>query len=495
MSLPGRTGAVRWLLLGFVLLGQFAIVASLGSINLALPSIRVEFDTSDSVLQWILVVQQLAYAVVLVIGGRLGDLLGRRRLFLVGIVGFGVASMLAAVAPTAELVLAARLLQGISGGVASPQVLAIIRTTFDEQQRPRAYAAFAMVAGGGFMVGQLAAGLLMNLDWWGLGWRLPFVATAAGTAASAIGVRRAPEGRLEEGSRRLDLVGSGLVALASLLVLFPLIQGQDFGWSWPMWLALAVSVPVAALFIRRQVRLTPFGRALVDVRLFSRRTYRMGLVGASLFSTSAFGPFFVITITLLEGAGLSPFEAALYTAGGPLLMIPASFMSPRVTALIGRLVFVVGGILAGGSALLIGFLLVGVGEGFSPWWLLPILGLQGAGNGLIIPAVVSLTMSEVPAEHAGAASGVYQTAMQFVGAIGLAVYSIVFFGVLGDERPADFDRYASAFAWVLPLMLASAIGVGAMVVLAPTGFLRPPRARRIARVAAGDRVDDPARPT
>lgn len=482
MSSPRPAVGGRWLLLGAVLLGQFAIVASVGSINLALPAIRSEFGATDSQLQWILVVQQLAYAVVLIVGGRVGDLHGRRRAYLVGICGFGLASMLAAVAPSPELVIFARLLQGIAGGIASPQVLALIRTTFDDAQRPRAYAAFAMVTGGGFMVGQLAAGLLMHLDWWGLGWRLPFVATAAGTALAAVGVLRAGEERFAGDDRTLDVVGSALVAIASLLVLFPLIQSQELGWSWGMWVALVAAVPIGALFVRRQVRLTPSGRSLVDVGLFARSSFRVGLLAASLFSLSAFGPFFVITITLLEGRGLSPLEAAVYMSGGPLLMIPASMLSPRLVARFGRWVFLLGGAMAGASGLLIAALFVVGGEGFSPLWLIPGTGLNGVGNGIIIPAMVTLTMADVSPERAGAASGVYQMTMQFVGAIGLAAYSVVFFGALGESRPASFDRYAVGYVWVLPLMLASVTGVAAMTALVSAGSLGAPRVR----VAAAD---------
>lgn len=466
----------RWLLLGFVLLGQFTIVASLGSINLALPAIRDELGASPTQLQWIVVIEQLTYAVLLMVGGRLGDVYGRRKLYLLGLCGFTLSSIIAGVASTASMVIAARLMQGIAGGVGSPQVLAMIQTIFNDRERPRAFSLFAMVSGGGFMAGQLGSGLLMRADLFGLGWRLPFVATAIGTTIALFGSAALLKNPVRGPRQYIDLPGCALSGVASIMLLYPMIQGRSAGWPPEYFAVMAGSLAMAWIFIRRQRRLSPLGRALIDVRLFSARSFQAGLGVSMMFALSAFAPFFLLSYTLQSGFGFDPLETALYTAGGPLMMIPASFIAPRVIRRIGRAVFWIGGGMSVLSTVAVFTILTHSSNGLQPLWLLPAVGLQGFGQGLFIPATTSLTMADVAPDRAGAASSIYQTAQQLIGSIGMAVFSVVFFGSLGTAVSAQ--RHVDAYTQVVPMMLFAAVGLCVAGFWAPVSALRAERSVR-----------------
>jgi EmrB/QacA subfamily drug resistance transporter len=472
----------RWLILVIVLLGQFMVVSAIGAINITLPDIQDDLGASDSAIQWVLVLYQLSFAVVLVTGGRLGDLYGRKRVFIIGLAGFVGASTLAAMAPTVEVLMVARLLQGVFGGVTSPQVLAVIQVAFPARERPRAFAAFGMVAGSAFMIGQVMSGALVELDPFSLGWRSPFVFNVVvGAIALAFAVKVLPETGVTH-RHRLDVQGVLLASLGGLLLLYPLIQGRADGWPPQYFVMLALAVPVMALFVRLERRLTERGgEPLVNTRLFRARSYRSGLLVALAFSFSTFPTFYVLTLTLQLGFGFDPLEAALATAPTPIAVIGMSSLSARLLPRYGRRTMAAASMFGAAASVAIIVTLEVAAQPLSPLALVPALVLLGCNNGLGMTSIVNLTLADVEEEHAGAASGLLQTVQQATSAIGVALAGIVYFGTIGSEP--TLDDYVRGLDAVLIVTVCTSAVVFAL------HFLLPPHIDHAVPIAA-DAEDD-----
>jgi MFS family permease len=451
----------RWLVLVIVLLGQFMIVGAVGTVNIALPAIQADLGASPSAMQWVLVLYQLGFAVVLVTGGRLGDLWGRKRVFLLGLGGFVAASTVAAVAPTIQVLVAARLAQGMFGGVTSPQVLAVIQVAFTAKERPRAFAAFGMVSGSAFMIGQVMSGALIKLDLFGLNWRSPFLVNLVlGAAALVAAAVVLPETGTTR-AQRLDLKGVGLVSAGGLLLLYPLIQGRNAGWPPAFALLLLAAGPVLVTFIRHERRLAETGgEPLVDLALFRTRSFGGGLLVALVYSFSTLPTFYVLTLTLQLGFGFDALEAALATAPTPLAVIAASLLSARLLPRYGRRMVAVAasfGLLA--SLAIMATMALGP-RPLRPIHLIPALILLGANNGFGMTSVVNLTLADVSTEHAGSASGLLQTVQQSAAALGVALAGIVFFGVVGSVT--TLDSYVQAMVATLVGTMVSCVLVIAL---------------------------------
>lgn len=451
----------RWLVLVIVLLGQFMIVGAVGTVNIALPSIQDDLDASASAIQWVLVLYQLGFAVVLVTGGRLGDLWGRKRVFLLGLGGFVAASTVAAVAPTIQVLVAARLAQGMFGGVTAPQVLAVIQVAFPPAERPRAFAAFGMVSGSAFMVGQVMSGGLIRLDLFGLDWRSPFVVNLVlGVVALVAAAAVLPETGTTR-SQRLDLVGVAMASAGGLLVLYPLIQGRNAGWPPVFGLLLAAAVPVLVAFVRHERRLAAAGGdPLIDLGLFRARSFRGGLIVALAYSFSTLPTFYVLTLTLQLGFGFDALEAALATAPTPLAVIAASLLSARLLPRFGRRMVAVAACFGFAASLAIMATMALGPRPLHPAHLIPALVLLGTNNGFGMTSVVNLTLADVTTEHAGSASGLLQTVQQSAAALGVALAGIVFFGTVGSVT--TLDSYVGGMAATLVGTMASSLLVIAL---------------------------------
>ena len=258
-----------------VLLGQFIIVASLGSLTVAAAEISLDLQASESQLQWLLVVYQLCYALMLTTGGRLGEIVGQKRVFTIGIAVFVAASTLAWVAPSAAILIVARGLMGIGGGLASPQVLSIILVAFEGEARPRALSMFAFVSGAGFIAGQLISGVLIELDLFGWSWRLAFVFNVVVGAGVVLASVLALPQLARRAGRRFDLVGASLMGCTSVLVLYPIIQGRATGWPPITFVLLGLAIPVGALLAFHQRRLAAaHGDPVIDPEIIGLRSFR-----------------------------------------------------------------------------------------------------------------------------------------------------------------------------------------------------------------------------
>jgi EmrB/QacA subfamily drug resistance transporter len=460
----------RWMILRFALVGQLIIAASVGTVNVALPSIRSDLQASPADLQWVIVLYQLVYAILLISGGRLGDIFGRRRLFLLGTVGFVLASAMAGFAPNVAVLIMARILQGVGGGLASPQILALVQVIFPAHERSRAFSRFAMTSGASFTAGQLITGGLLHLDVFGLGWRAAFLMNVPPGIVAVVGaVLFFPNPTGER--QRLDIKGTVLISAAMLMLLYPLIQGRKAGWPPLFFFILAGCVPVAWLFIKYEWRLTHARRdPLLDMHLFEARSLRLGLLLAVVTQATFFPAFFFMTITLQSGFGYDPWKTALTLTPTPVALVFAAAATARLMYTLGRKLIGLSALCMATSTALIMLVFSTGGDDPSALLLVGPMALLGVGQGFVVPTVLNIALLDIVPEHAGTASGIYQTVQQLTAAVGVAVLGIIFFGHVGTST--GVDAYVDAFVITMSIVLVL------YVVLFAVQFLMPKRITR-----------------
>ena len=453
--------ATAWAALPVLLAGAFMVVLDFFIVNVALPSIATDLDAGDSALEWIVAGYGLTFAAFLITAGRLGDDLGRRRVYAIGLALFTVASAACGLAPSPTTLVLARIAQGVAGAVVMPQVLAIIGVTYRGTDYVRALSIYGVVLGLAAVGGQVIGGAFVETDFAGLGWRSCFLINVpVGLAALALTPRLVPESRAERRSR-LDVTGAAAVAVGLTAILLPLIEGRELGWPAWTWISLALAPVILAAFVLRQRRLGEHGGdPLVDLRLFGERGFSAGLA-TQLFLAATQASFFVFLAFYLQlGRGLGALEAGLVFTILAVAYVATSGPAPALTARFGRAV-----VAAGGLALTLGLALLAVavaevGTEGSLLTLVPGLLLAGAGIGLCFTPLTSTVLANVDPARAGSASGV-MSAMQQVGfALGVAITGVVFFGT------AD-DGIAYAFQVSLIQLTAVSAGIVAMARLLP----------------------------
>ena len=435
---------------------QFALVTVNGATTMALPAIRDDLHASSSSLQWYASLFALGFALVLVLAGRLGDLFGTRRLLLIGYGGLIAAGILSAVAPTIWILLAARLLQGIAGGLASPQLSAMIQRLFTGHTRTRAFAVFLMFAGGAFMVGQLSTGALISADLFGFSWRwayIPFI--PIGLVSWLVATRVLPATERGEAGR-LDLTGAVVLSGVAFLIMFPLIQGRNIGW--PIWIfaMLACAVPAFMMFLRYERRLLQRGGdPLVNPVLFAIPSFRTGnIVTALVGLLSAAAPLYLI-LTIQLGYGRNALQAAILTCPMPFANMFGSLAASSLMRRFGRGAMAAGAIATMAAALAVILAVATQGDGLQPWQLVPGIALLGFALGISIASGMALVLSEVPEKYAGSASGVQSTGLQLASAIGIAVYGVAFYGAI--EKEDDIHNYLNGIEDVMWATIALTI--------------------------------------
>ena len=424
----------RWLTLIILLLAAFMNLLDVSIVNIAIPSIQRDLNASYSDVQWALAGYTLAYALVLITGGRLGDIFGRKRLFLIGVTGFTIMSALCGAAQSPGTLIAFRVVQGAMGGIMVPQVLAVIQVIFPPRERIKALAGFGVTAGLGTVSGPLLGGLLIQHNLFGLGWRPIFLINVPvgiiAVVASAVLVResRAPR------PPKLDPVGVGLISAALLLLLYPLVEGRQLGW--PAWtfVSMAAAVPVFAAFIGyERVKERRDGSPLVPMGLFRERGFSAGMAVAVVFflGIASFG--LVLTLFLQLGLGFTPLHAGLTFLPFSLGVLVSAGAAARLAPRFGRGVTMAGAlIIAGGMAGLIG-IAHHYGAAVTTWELVPGLAAAGLGLGAVIAPLADIVLDRVPKQDAGSASGVFNTGLQLGNSIGIALIGVIFFGLLGSQ--------------------------------------------------------------
>ncbi len=462
-SAPARAGTTQppgRLALLVMLSGTFMAVLDFFIVNVALPSIQQDFHAGAGLLQLVVVGYGLANAALLVTGGRLGDLHGRRRLFVIGTGLFTLASAVCGLAPSLGVLIGARIAQGLASALMQPQVLAMLGMLYTGTHRAKAFSAYGLALGLAAASGQVIAGLLIHADVAGLGWRTCFLINLPiGAAMLALSGRVLPPLRptmTGQRTSRLDLPGAALVALALTAAVLPLVQGREA--HWPLWsvACLAACVPLFALFWRHQRRVTASGgQPLVSPALLAHRPYMLGLLTTLTFFAGNASFYFVLALYLQQGLGLAPLEAGLVftvLAGG---FFATSMAAPWFARRLGRHAIVTGAlVLAAGHALLAA--LVAGPQARSVALMLPVLLIQGCGLGLVMAPLASVVLAGLPTQHAGVASGVMATVQQVGNALGVALIGILFYGHSGTAAAAQ------ALGASLLYLFALALGVAAL---------------------------------
>lgn len=450
----------RWLALAIVMTAAFMDLVDVTIVNIAIPSIQRDAGASFGQIQWITAGYALAFAAGLITGGRLGDIHGRKRLFLIGVAGFTLASALCGFAANPEMLVASRILQGGMAAMMVPQVLSIVHATFPAHERGKVFGLFGAIVGLGAVSGPLLGALLTEWNLLGLAWRPIFLINLpVGIAALLLGRRYIGESRAPH-ALRLDLVGVALVTLGLLMLLYPLTRGRELGW--PLWGyasmagALAVFAVLVAYERRKAVR---DGSPLIEPSLFAVKSFAAGIAVQTVFGV-ALGIFFLVwTLYLQVGLGWTPLHAGL--TGVPFsisVSVAAGLSVQKLVPRFGRRVLQAGALLMGVGVLLYVWESHRYGLAIASWQMALPLVVMGAGMGLIVAPLTDAVLSEVPREHAGSASGLINTVQQMGNALGLGLVSVVFYGVIGDRPtrdgvgPAYVNAFQHALLWVAAVM-------------------------------------------
>ncbi|MFS4093903.1 MFS transporter [Streptomyces sp. AF1A] len=396
-------------------------------VNVALPTIGADLHAGEAVLELVVAGYGLAYAVLLVLGGRLGDLFGRRRMFLGGVAAFGLTSLACGLAPDAWSLVGARVAQGASAAAMLPQVLATIQATTRGARRARAMSLYGATAGLSMVAGQILGGVLVAADIAGSGWRSVFLVNVPVVVAGLfLAVRVVPETRSQH-PEPVDGLGTVLLAASLLTLLAPLTEGRAAGWPLWTWPALAAFPFAAGAFWAVERRKDRAGHTpLVPPSLLGLASLRHGLALIVPFSIGFSGFMFVIALALQEGARLGPVPAGLALAPMAVAFLFVSLAGPRLIGRYGTRVITAGAVVQGVGVLLIAL------AAWRDWprldfgSLLPGAAVAGAGQALQLPNVLRIVMSEVPPARAGVGSGVMVTTQQSALALGVATIGTLF---------------------------------------------------------------------
>ncbi|AGS69387.1 MFS transporter [Streptomyces collinus] len=407
-------------------------------VNVALPTIGADLAAGEAVLELVVAAYGVAYAVLLVLGGRLGDLFGRRRLFLAGMAAFGLTSLACGLAPGAWWLVGARAAQGASAAAMLPQVLATIQAATSGGRRARAMSLYGATAGLSMVAGQILGGVLVAADLAGSGWRAIFLVNVPVVLLGLVlAVRYVPETRSPR-PEPVDGPGTVLLAVSLLTLLAPLTEGRAAGWPLWTWLSLAAFPLAAAAFYAVERRADRQGRTpLVPPSLFALASLRRGLMLILPFSVGFSGFMFVIALALQRGAGLGPVPAGLALAPMAVAFLFVSLSGPRLIARYGTRVLTAGAVVQGAGVLLI------VLAAWRDWphlgfgSLLPGVTVAGAGQALQLPNLMRIVMSEVPPARAGVGSGVMVTTQQSALALGVATLGTLFLALVPHHGMRD----------------------------------------------------------
>jgi len=448
----------RWLMLPVILIAMFMAGFDIWAVNVAAPSLQRDLHVSDAALQLIVGGYAFMYATGMVTGGRLGDLFGYKRLFLIGVVTFALASLACGLAPTAGALVAFRLVQGLTGAVMVPQVVALITASFPARERSRALGWYGATMGLGFVSGQILGGGLIQANLLGLGWRAIFLVNVpVGVLAVIVAGVVVPRAR---GRRRprLDPLGALGVSGGLALALVPLTLGRDEGWPAWTWISLAAAAPALAATVAWERRLTrQGGEPVLDLALFRDRAFSAGLL-LNFVAIFFFGSFmFVLTLLLQAGLGLSPLHAGIVNLPLALTFIAMTLLGPRVAARLGPRSITTGAAFALLGTVTLALTAMRAGGHLTGWETAPATALIGIGQGLMVPSLMGAVLTHVKPERAGAAAGVLTTTQQFAIASGVAVIGAVFYWVIGAAPArAGFVSGLAVVAWVDAALLVAA---------------------------------------
>jgi MFS family permease len=410
-----------------VLVGAFLSMADFFIVNVALPTIGETLHASGGMLELVVAGYGLAYALLLVLGGRLGDAFGRRRLFVTGMALFTLTSLACGLAPSVGGLVVGRVAQGASAALMVPQVLATIQAATAGARRARAIGLYGATGGIAAAVGQLAGGVLVSADLAGTGWRPIFLVNVpVGLVGLVLAARLVPATR-STAPARADLPGTALLGATVLTLLVPLMEGRSLGWPVWTWLLLALFPVSAVAFVRTERRVERAGGGpLVPPSLLRLPSMRRGLALAVPFFTGFGGFMFVFAVAMQQGVHLGPLAAGLAMLPMALGFLAASACSARLVARYGRRVPGAGALLQAAGLLTVLTTALLDWPRLGALDLLPGMAVAGVGQGMVMSPLIGIVLADVPARWAGVGSGVFVTTQQTALALGVATLGSLF---------------------------------------------------------------------
>jgi EmrB/QacA subfamily drug resistance transporter len=410
---------------------------------------ETDLGGGTTLIQWLGAAYILAMTAGLLIGGRLGDIVGRKRMFLIGLTGFTIGSLLCAIAISPETIIAARIIQGLFGAAMIPQGMGLMKEMFTGKELQAAFGLFGPVMGLSAVGGPILAGALVA----GPGWRMIFLINLPiGLAAAFAAVKFLPNTR-PAGGVKLDIPGALLASLGTVLLVFPLVQASEHGWPVSSFVLIGASLVTFALFVAYEKRRK--GDQLIVPSLFRKPAFLSGLAVGAIYFAAFGGLFAVIGFYTQIGLGYSPLKAALTSVPSSVGMIIGMGIA-QGTVKYGRKVLLAGAVVMGLAALA----LVLVAEpGVTPWQLAPALVFVGLGSGLIMGPFYNIVLAAVDPEETGSASGTLTAVQQIGNSLGLAILGTLFF----TTRSAE---------------ITFAVAAGMIAVTFVVGFLLPKHARQ-----------------
>ena len=460
----GRGYRYRWLVLTVVLIADVMDLLDATIATLAGPSIRADLGGTESTLQWVLAAYTLTFAVGLVTSARAGDLLGRRRLFVIGMAGFTLASLLSGLAPTAGLLIAARVAQGFFGAVMIPQGLAMVKSSFTPEDLQKAFVPFGPIMGLSAVLGPILAGFLIDADLWGTGWRMVFLINLPiGVVATYLAWRYLPDTRAEGAPTRMDPLGTLLLTAGSALLIYPLVQGREHDWAPWTFGMMAASTLVFAAFVWNERRSE---NPVIEPTLFANRGFVAGTLFLATFFVAMTGFGLVLNLFTQLGLGFEPFDAGLVMVPWALgiaigAVVSGAWAGPKF----GRHVLHAGLVVLMLGVVALWWTVGHFGLGIGGWDFAPSLLVAGMGCGLIFAPLFDLILADVDENEVGTGSGLLNALQQFGGAIGVAVLGTVLFQLLPEH------------GWISATRTVIWVSVGCFAASFLVAFFLPRKAR------------------
>lgn len=425
----------RWIALVVVLVAGFMDLLDVNIVNVAVPSILKDLHATYAQVEWVVAGYVLGFAALLITGSRLGDIFGRKRIFLIGVAGFTIASALCGVSVNPGMLIGSRFFEGAMSGLMVPQILAIIQVTFPAEERGKVFGIWGSVLGVASALGLVIAGVFLRWNLAGWEWRpiflvnIPIGLATLVTAWIFVRDSRSPT------APRLDLVGMVLAIAGVLMLVYPLTEGRTLGWpAWTFGLMAGSAVVLAVLAVYQWQRGRTVGSPLIVLSLFRNRPFSSGLTVWLIFWVTQGFFFLVWTLYMQVGLGWSPLRAGLTAVSFAVGGATGSGLSVQVfTPRFGRKTLMAGALLNALAVVAYGLVALHYGPGIHPWQMLVPLLVEGFGFGLIVAAMVDAILTDVPSRDAGSASGLLNTVQQVAMAVGIALVGVVFFTVLAGD--------------------------------------------------------------
>jgi EmrB/QacA subfamily drug resistance transporter len=453
------SGVSRWLALAVMLVGPLLGVIDFFIANIGINSIRTSLHAGFGEIELVIAGYGLTYAVCLITGGRLGDIYGRKKIFILGLIGFTSTSALCGLAPNAASLVIWRLLQGCTAAVMFPQALSFIHVNFSGSAKRLAFSIYGAAIGFGSILGQILGGFLIQANVFGLGWRPIFlinVPIGLATVAAAWLILRESH---SEKPPRLDPIGTVLLSLTLFLFSLPFMEGRDAGWPAGAWIALAASVPLFAVFLRWEHHLAHTGATpLVEPRLLRDRGFLVGIGITCIYFAGHTSMLLVLCLFLQLSLNLNPFQAGLSLAPFSFGFLLGSTFSGKLNGYLGRKSLHVGTAVLGVTLAALALEASGI-HGQQSFLFLFSCFLYGIGRGLVTTPLVATVLSGVPAQDAGAAAGIVSTAQQVANSVGIAVLGAVAFSVIPQRATAADYAHGFVLSSVVNLFMVGAASV------------------------------------